>query len=284
MNSIKREKVRKKTRPSESLSLVEGELTLLQQPIEDQCSILGIPFEQMMAKSKLRPDYRFNWYCEFNKQWVYPEKYVLNKYINDGWRGANVEGRFIHTILKLLAESKLSGYWTLDYFCVSNLHMCSGQNLVHHQNRIKNAYDCLCQSTEQDLIERFKFSTNSTPIYDEFNRLQPIFKHAMNWPVDFLVAAFRAIGKNNLTKMMEIMMIEGEKLKYGWPDVTVIKNDEIKFIEVKTTDKFNENQIRVWDKIIKPLNLDFKVIQLIPETLKHQVEDNKVIDLGTKQC
>ena len=60
-------------------------------------------------------------------------------------------------------------------------------------------------------------------------------------------------------------MIEGgEKFKYGWPDLTLFKDGEALFIEVKTTDRLSIHQINIWERILKPLDINMSVIHLKP--------------------
>jgi hypothetical protein len=46
----------------------------------------------------------------------------------------------------------------------------------------------------------------------------------------------------------------------GWPDLTVIRDKTVWFMEVKTTDHFHESQVNLWLNVGKPLGLTFGVV------------------------
>ncbi|GEM_PF-2397120 len=240
---------------------------LIGWPVDEQCKFLGIPYQKLKAKWDGHGFDRFNWYCEHKNKWVYPEDYVLNSYIADGWQGVNCEGRFIHTILKLLTQDKLDGYWCLDYFYLTESARYSDENLIHHQKRIQKSIPNFQASTEKDLIERFEYCKNPQPKNDEYGRPMPCFHHATNWPTDLIVNAYRALGREVLSEILKLLIAGGEKRKYGWPDLTLVKNGTIKFIEVKTRDRLGKAQIDLWDSILKPLGFDVTVVQLTPQLL-----------------
>nr|MBC8391926.1 hypothetical protein [Deltaproteobacteria bacterium] len=226
---------------------------LIGWPVDEQCRFLGIPYQKHKAKWDTYGFDRFNWYCEHKKDWVYPEDFVLNRYIADGWQGVNCEGRFIHTILKLLTQNELSGYWTSDYFYLTEAAHYSDDNLKHHQKRLQESIPNFQASTEKDLIERFEHCKNPQPESDEYGRPMPCFHHATDWSTDLIVGAYRALGKEVLFEILRQLIVGGEKRRYGWPDLTIVKNGQIKFIEVKTIDRLGKAQIELWDCILKPL-------------------------------
>jgi len=240
---------------------------LIGWPVDEQCKFLGIPYQKLKAKWDGHGFDRFNWYCEHKKDWVYPENYVLNRYIADGWRGVNCEGRFIHTILKLLTQDELSGYWILDYFYLTESAYCSDENIEHHQKRLQKSIPNFQASTEKDLIERFEYCKNPQPEHDEFGRSEPCFYHAVDWPTDLIVDAYRALGKELLFEILKLLIAGGEKRRYGWPDLTIVKDGRIKFVEVKTRDRLGKAQIDLWDSTLKPLSLDVTVVELKPQLL-----------------
>lgn len=240
---------------------------LIGWPLDEQCKFLGIPYQKLKAKWDGHGFDRFNWYCEHKNKWVYPEEYVLNRYIADGWQGVNCEGRLIHTILKLLTQDKLDGYWCLDYFYSTEAACFSENSLKHDQKRLQKSMPNFHASTETDLIERFEYCKNPQLEHDEFGRPMARFYHATDWSTDLIVNAYRAIGKDVLLEILKLLMLGGEKRRYGWPDITIVKDGKIKFVEVKTRDRLGKLQIEMWDCILKPLSLDVTVVELKPQLL-----------------
>lgn len=233
---------------------------LLGWPVGEQCKFLEIPYQKLKAKWDGHGFDRFNWYCEHKKDWVYPENYVLNRYIADGWEGVNCEGRFIHTILNLLTQDKLDGYWCYDYFYLTG-------SSDYYQKRLQASIPNFQASTEKDLIERFEYCKNPLPDRDKYGHPTPRYYHATDWSTDLIVDAYRALGREVLFEILKLLIAGGEKRRYGWPDLTIVKNGQIKFVEVKTRDRLGKAQIDLWDCILKPLALDVTVVQLKPQLL-----------------
>ena len=237
---------------------------LIGWPVEDQCEYLGIEYIKMKAKWDSQQFHNFNWYDDTTGRWLYPEDCVLNRYLEKGWKGVNGEGRFIMTILNLLTQNELSGYWSLDFFYLTESAYWSKDNLSHHEKRLNQRIPNFLASTEKDLIERFKYAINPTLKKDQYAGFVHRFHHARNWPITLIVDAYRAFGKEKLLEILKLLMKGGEQRRYGWPDLTLVKDNKVKFIEVKTTDRLGLNQIDLFEHILKPLKLDVTVVQLKP--------------------
>lgn len=50
---------------------------------------------------------------------------------------------------------------------------------------------------------------------------------------------------------------------YSWPDLTIVKGNEVKFIEVKTTDKLHKSQLVTIPTFRKIIPYDFSVCRVI---------------------
>jgi hypothetical protein len=57
-------------------------------------------------------------------------------------------------------------------------------------------------------------------------------------------------------------MIKPYDYRSGWPDLTVIEDGEVSFIEIKTTDLLHASQLRFAEEIAKPLGFSCSIIQL----------------------
>ena len=55
------------------------------------------------------------------------------------------------------------------------------------------------------------------------------------------------------------------RYKSGWPDLTIVNENFLRFVEVKTTDILLDNQIRIIKELLLPLGYSVSVIQLIPQ-------------------
>ncbi|MBK1666636.1 hypothetical protein CKO28_01080 [Rhodovibrio sodomensis] len=67
-----------------------------------------------------------------------------------------------------------------------------------------------------------------------------------------------------MVRALEIYLTNPGAYRSGWPDLTVIRGDQLWLYEVKTTDRLNENQLRFLLDIAKPLGLGMTVLRLQP--------------------
>lgn len=81
---------------------------------------------------------------------------------------------------------------------------------------------------------------------------------------DFVCRLAKAVPVELRARMLQTYLIKPYDYRSGWPDLTVISNDGLSFIEVKTTDKFHESQLRFAGEVAGNLGLKCKVVQVVP--------------------
>jgi hypothetical protein len=52
------------------------------------------------------------------------------------------------------------------------------------------------------------------------------------------------------------------KYRKGWPDLTLINNEEVRFVEVKTTDRLHQSQIQTFKQFSPLIPARFEVLKL----------------------
>ena len=82
--------------------------------------------------------------------------------------------------------------------------------------------------------------------------------------LSFAAALFQALGRDKLLEIAGRFVLKPYDYRSGWPDLTVIGQHGVRFVEVKTTDRLHESQIRFATEIAKPLQLSCSVLQVIP--------------------
>ncbi len=73
---------------------------------------------------------------------------------------------------------------------------------------------------------------------------------------------YQRIGNDKLAHLMEAFSVAPYDYRAGWPDLMVLTDDEIKFVEVKTNDRLLDTQIRFATNIGKPMGFDCEVVRL----------------------
>lgn len=81
---------------------------------------------------------------------------------------------------------------------------------------------------------------------------------------EFLLALAGTAGNEFIAKVAEVFFKKPYEYRAGWPDLTVIEDSGIHFIEVKTTDLLHASQLRFAREIANPLGLKCSVVQLQP--------------------
>ena len=80
---------------------------------------------------------------------------------------------------------------------------------------------------------------------------------------DFICNLANAIPVELRSKMLQTYLLRPYDYRAGWPDLTVLSNDGLSFIEVKTTDQFHKSQLRFANEVAAPLGLKCSVVQVI---------------------
>lgn len=92
-----------------------------------------------------------------------------------------------------------------------------------------------------------------------------IFKKGFSWfGADEFIAikVFEILGKKRLVQILKLFFKDFNAFRLGWPDLTVIIENEVNFIEIKTTDKLIISQLITIPEIIKTAELSVNIYQV----------------------
>lgn len=81
---------------------------------------------------------------------------------------------------------------------------------------------------------------------------------------EFVISLSLELGNEAIAGLADVLFRNASEYGKGWPDLTVIGNQGVHFIEVKTTDLLGESQVRFAREVAAPLGLRCGVVQLIP--------------------
>jgi len=207
------------------------------------------------------------------KEWKSPitgkfelvETAVLDYYRNDGWRGYSGEGGLILNLIKAMSFPKVD---------IGNrstfIEALYAQNVAFDEDRfevdwllknvksatakqIKNNFGIMA-SRKPYTIDYGSFSTtNSTSMLDYFPHLESYM----------FLELFEALGNDKMLDIAKIFSNDPYKYRKGWPDLTIWKNGEVKFLEVKSPgDRLHSSQKVIINSFLKPLNLDFSLVDV----------------------
>jgi hypothetical protein len=180
-----------------------------------------------------------------------PEKAALEFFEKQGYVGYYNEGSLILNVIKALMLDKLA---ELNIF---NDRSDACSRYLEAQLTILNEHtDSLINSIRQ--TSKSKFITN----FQEIISTSYIKSKYPNLSINLAVALFDALDTNYFIGVAKKISEEPYEFRKGWPDLTIIKGNEIRFIEVKTTDKLKKSQIKTIPEMSSILPCLFSVLKV----------------------
>ena len=119
------------------------------------------------------------------------------------------------------------------------------------EESISNIYNELRNISKNEFIENFKI----------------IYSHKINQEYapgiteEFASSMFDNVSRDLFIKIFELIRSH-ESYYNGWPDLTLISNVVLKLIEIKTTDKLHDSQIKTIPMLTEKLGIDVSVLKL----------------------
>lgn len=194
------------------------------------------------------------------------------------------EGSTIHTLLSCMTFNVVHKAWK-DYYQIqykNNKNINDryfnddkyitytfgvSLNSIRYLSLVKNkAY--FYKNLVKELLHNAK-TVRKNDIENAFIKIQEIHSDNLNdssqnncTKLSIILSLYDALGKNLLNKILKIYLSDPSAFGQGWPDLTTIdKNNIVKLLEVKTSDKLHISQIITFQEISKYLPIEIiKVI------------------------
>lgn len=180
-----------------------------------------------------------------------PEAVALHYFEEQGYIGSIYEGNFILTVLKALMLDTLEKYNLFNDRKDARVRALSAQFVINkeHLNELISSIR---------MVQREKFISNIREITDE-PLVQEFFPGIST---DAAIALFDAIDLSIFEKIA--IKLAGNPYEYskGWPDLTIIKDKQVRLIEIKTTDKLHESQLKMIPILREILPFEISVYKL----------------------
>ncbi|EHA6959117.1 VRR-NUC domain-containing protein [Vibrio parahaemolyticus] len=180
-----------------------------------------------------------------------PEIALLNNYKSVGYVGSSLEGIGMFTVLKALMLDKLAEhniYQSRADACGRYLEA----QLTILEDRAEEIIWSMADVNEKRYVANFNEIITTPFIAHEYPELS----------LEFGLAIFRAIDVSTFISLAKLIVTEPYSYRSGWPDLTLIKNDTVLFVEVKTSDKLHASQIATIPAIRNILPYEFKVVKI----------------------
>ena len=187
-----------------------------------------------------------------------PEVSALRYFENNGYIGSHIEGTTIFNILKALMLDKLHCY-----------------NPFHDRNdacaRFLEAQFTILKEKSEELISEILQTPKSIFLknFDEIKNHPFISSNYPELDIRFAEKLFDIIDKQHLVNIAKKFSEAPYRYRSGWPDLTLIKGNQIEFVEVKTTDKLHLSQIDTISTMKQVIPYTFKVLRLTRSNIKN---------------
>lgn len=202
--------------------------------LERQCEELSLPLEEL----DLNYDGK-------------PEPAVLMYFESFGYVGSCIEGITFHTVLKALMLNKLAEINTFNERADACTRYLEAQ-LTIHKDKLPEIIGSIEDVSKQTFCFNLKEILQQPFIKNEYPALS----------FECCEALFDAVDLDTFTKVAEKFSEAPYTYRSGWPDLTLVKGSEVRFVEVKTTDKLHQSQLVTIPALRECLPYDFSVYRV----------------------
>lgn len=219
-------------------------LSLSLLPLQEQCKFLQIDTQEI----------------ELAKKYEDPAVDAMYYFMECGNRCCYTEGGIVKKILFCLYFHKLSEYtkagWKDFMSGLCTIPFAVGLNIIDFEDYVKNY-----ATIEQNLIETI--AEANCDIFLKNYRM--LFKKGFCWfGVDeiFATEILEIIGIRDFAEIARVIFSDPYAFMNGWPDLTVIKNGNVEFVEVKTNDRFTISQLITIPEMINKGGITASVLRI----------------------
>ena len=202
--------------------------------LEDQCKELNLPFEEIQLDYEGRP-----------------EPALLDYYESLGYVGSFLEGHTFLTVLKALMLDRLAALNTFNDRNDACTRFLEAQ-LTIHRDKVDEIINSIKDTSKKRFLDNLKDIFSQPFIQREYPNLS----------FECCIALFDAIDTQLFVDVAKKFSEDPYTYRKGWPDLTIVKNNKVKFIEVKTTDKLHKSQLVTIPTFRKIIPCDFSVCRV----------------------
>jgi hypothetical protein len=193
-------------------------VAMLSMPLREQCERIGLLFEDLQTAATKTP-----------------ELYALTLAQKDGWNGAACEGGTMLTLLKAASFPALVRFAKAKSHNANAAEVLAASQYLEAQlvrENVEVAADAISCATPEAIREAFEI------IYNGY-----IVNQYFGLTADLLVQLFESLGSAILCRLIVALGKDPYRYRKGWPDLTLVRGSEVRFVEVKTTDRLHASQL-----------------------------------------
>ncbi len=180
-----------------------------------------------------------------------PETALLKYFEEQGYIGSYSEGIPVLTVLKALMLDKLAKH---NYFNDRNDACCRylEAQLTILKDKLDEIISSIANTDKNTFLKNMQEILNQPFIQREHPSLN----------IEFSEALFDAVDTKLFIALAHKIAEDPYTYRNGWPDLLIIKKDEVQLIEVKTTDKLHKSQLTTIPVLKQILPFPISVYQI----------------------
>lgn len=202
--------------------------------LEKQCEELSLPLEEIQLEYEGKPEHA-----------------LLKYFENLGYVGSFIEGYTFLTVLKALMLDKLAELNTFNDRNDACTRYLEAQ-LTIHQNKLSEIINSIGSTTKKKYLSNLREIFEQSFIQREYPSLS----------FECCEALFDAIETETFIAVAKKFSEDPYSYRSGWPDLIIVKGSEVRFIEVKTTDKLHNSQLLTIPTFKEVLPYEFSVCRV----------------------
>lgn len=181
------------------------------------------------------------------------EEAALAHYRKEGWTGVAAEGGLMLTLIKAASFERLA-VRNADTF-VEALY---AQNVAFPEDRFDPArlVSTVARATEAQLKRNWAVISATTGN-------SPAYYPSVRW--EHVTELFSVLGPKRLAAVAQVFATAPYDLRAGWPDLTMWRGDDLRFVEVKSpSDRMHVSQARLISTVLVPLGFQTMLAEVRP--------------------
>lgn len=178
---------------------------------------------------------------------------ALDHYLAEGWHGCAAEGGLMLTLIKAASFRALPTRHA-DTF----IEALYAKNVAIPEDRFEHSD--LLAAIERTSVEQI--DRNWTVIAASAGDTPRFYPHVQRKHV---LGLFKSLGTARLRSIAEVFATASYDLRAGWPDLTLWRDDDIRFVEVKAPgDTMHASQARLISTVLVPLGFRVSIADVRP--------------------
>ncbi|MEO9887522.1 MAG: VRR-NUC domain-containing protein [Balneola sp.] len=180
-----------------------------------------------------------------------PELQAFKWFKSQGFIGAFCEGGAILTTLKALVLDKLTELNTFNSREDACIRFLETQFTILSDQK-NELLTSILETSHSRFLNNFSEIINHKSIQEYYPGLS----------IEFAEHFGKRFDREVFFRIAEIFFQAPYDYRKGWPDLTLVNNEEVRFVEIKTTDKLHQSQIQIIDRFRPLIPAKFEILKL----------------------